>query len=104
MTTEFSDRLAGAKQLVTQQRVKKYIIEGTTNYWVVVGNAREYLVFIEPFWCRCWYFQNKLITDTVVQCKHVLAVQLALQGNQYDTVVLSKEEYDFIRPHFLLSA
>jgi len=104
MTTEFSDRLAGAKQLVAQQCVKKYLIEKETEYWVVVGNTREYLVFIDPFWCRCYDFQHKLSTDTMGQCKHVLAVQLAFQGDEYDTIVLSKEEYDFIRPYFLLSA
>ncbi len=104
MSTDFSDRLTAAKQLATQHRVKRYLVEKETEYWVVVGNTREYLVFIDPFWCRCYDFQHKLLTDTVVQCKHVLAVQLALKGDQYDTVVLSKEEYDFIRPHFMLSA
>jgi predicted nucleic acid-binding Zn finger protein len=104
MTTEFSDRLTGAKQLVDQRRVKKYLIEKKVEYWVVVGNTREYLVFISPFWCRCYDFQHRIMTETVVQCKHILAVQLAVQENQYDTLYLSKEEYDFIRPYFLFSA
>ncbi|MFW9779646.1 MAG: hypothetical protein ACFFE8_12390 [Candidatus Heimdallarchaeota archaeon] len=103
MTIEFSDRLNDAKQLVLEQRVKKYLIEGEIAYWVVVGNTREYLVFIDPFWCRCYDFQQRLLTETVVQCKHVLAVQLACQESKYGTVILSKDEYVYIRPYFLLS-
>lgn len=103
MTSEFSNRLKDAKELVNSDRVKKYIINGSVYRWVVVGYTREYLVMIDPDWCRCYDFQHSALDDRVPKCKHNIAVKIALQEDKYDTVHLSKEEYDFVRHDFLTS-
>ncbi|UCE14012.1 MAG: hypothetical protein JSV04_02250 [Candidatus Heimdallarchaeota archaeon] len=103
MTSEFSNRLKDAKEIVNSDRVKKYIINDNIYRWVVVGNTREYLVMIDPYWCRCYDFQHSSLNDHTPKCKHNLAVKIALQKDHYDIVHLSKEEYDFVRRDFLIS-
>ncbi len=103
MTSDFSNRLKDAMELVNRNSVKKYIINGKTERWVVVGNTREYLNMIDPYWCSCYDFQHSGMDDQVPKCKHNLAVQLAIKEEIYDTFHLSKEEYDFIRIDFLLT-
>lgn len=107
MTSEFSTRLEDAKKLVKEKCVKKYIITDSSTQkverWVVVGNTREYLIMVDPYWCSCYDFQHSVLNNRVPQCKHNLAVQIALRERQFDTYCLDKEEYDFIRSEFLLS-
>ncbi len=107
MTSEFSNRLKDAKELVNKNSVKRYIVgEKDTRKverWVVVGNTREYLIMVDPYWCRCYDFQHSVLNNRVPQCKHNIAVRIALREDQYDTFYLSKKEYDFIRSEFLLS-
>ncbi|UCG00484.1 MAG: hypothetical protein JSW11_12720 [Candidatus Heimdallarchaeota archaeon] len=107
MTSEFSARLKEAKDLVEKESVKKYIINFSSTQqverWLVVGNTREYLVMMDPYWCRCYDFQHSVLNNRVSKCKHNLAVQLALRDSKFDTYCLNKEEYDFIRSEFLLS-
>ncbi|MFX0013535.1 MAG: hypothetical protein ACFFB2_14140 [Promethearchaeota archaeon] len=106
MTSEFSKRLKDAKELVKNNSVKKYVISGNNDQkverWVVVGKTREYLTMIDPFWCRCYDFQQSILNNRVHQCKHNLAVQIALREENFDTFYLNKEEYDLIRSEFLL--
>ncbi|MFX0086961.1 MAG: hypothetical protein ACFFAU_14990 [Candidatus Hodarchaeota archaeon] len=101
MTSEFFNRLEDAKKIVAKQRVKKYIIDKKIEKWVVVGNSREYLVNLNPFWCRCYDFQNNVLSGHVSQCKHNIAVQIAIREGNFDSYSLSKEEYDQIRSDFL---
>ena len=103
MTSELSNRIKDAKKLVERNSVKRYIIDGKIERWVVVGNSKEYLVFIDPFWCRCYDFQNSVLNSRVSLCKHNIAVQIALQEEKFDIFKLSKDEYDYIRSDFLLS-
>ena len=101
MTSKFFNRLEDAKEIVAKHRVKKYIIDEKLEKWVVVGNSREYLVKIDPFWCRCYDFQNNVLYGNVSQCKHNIAVQIADREAKFDSYNLSKEEYDHIRSDFL---
>jgi predicted nucleic acid-binding Zn finger protein len=107
LTSEFSTRLEDAKKLVEEKSVKKYIITYSSTQkverWVVVGNTREYLIMVDPYWCRCYDFQHSVLNNRVPQCKHNLAVQIALREKLFETYYLDKEEYDFIRSEFLLS-
>ena len=103
MTVEFSSRLEDAKKLVARNSVKKYIIDEKVERWVVVGNSREYLVLVDPYWCLCYDFQHGVLNNRITQCKHNLAVQIALKENKYDIIKLSKGEFDFVRPYFLLT-
>jgi predicted nucleic acid-binding Zn finger protein len=103
LTTVLSHRIKDAKKLVERNSVKKYIIDERIERWVVVGNSKEYLVFIDPFWCRCFDFQRNVLNNRVSLCKHNIAVKIAIQEEKYDTFNLSKDEYDYIRSDFLLS-
>ncbi|MFX0139384.1 MAG: hypothetical protein ACFFDN_37435, partial [Candidatus Hodarchaeota archaeon] len=60
MTSKFSNRIKEAKELVKNNSVKRYIInednDRKVERWVVVGKTREYLIMIDPYWCRCYDF------------------------------------------------
>lgn len=102
MTSEITSRLQDAEKLVKTDSVKKYIIDDLFERWIVVGNSRNYLIITEPQWCRCYDFQKDLhLNDVIPQCKHNLAVKIAINKNKFDTFHLSKSEYDFIRDEFL---
>ncbi|MFX1286755.1 MAG: hypothetical protein ACFFB5_24165 [Promethearchaeota archaeon] len=107
MTSKFSNRLKEAKELVRTNSVKRYIISKDNDHnverWVVVGKTREYLVMIDPYWCRCYDFQHNALENRVSQCKHNIAVQIARQEEEFETFHLNKEEYDYIRSDFLIS-
>ncbi|MFX0123731.1 MAG: hypothetical protein ACFFAE_08845 [Candidatus Hodarchaeota archaeon] len=107
MTSEFSTRLKDAEELVENKSVKRYVISSNSTLqverWIVVGNTREYLIMVDPYWCRCYDFQHSVLNNRVPQCKHNLAVQIALRDKKFDTFYLDKDEYDFIRSELLLS-
>lgn len=106
MTSEFSARLEDAEELVDNKCVKKYVIRCNNTQverWIVVGNTRNYLIMLDPYWCRCYDFQHSVLNNRVPQCKHNLAVQIALRESKFDTYYLDKEEYDLIRSEFLLT-
>lgn len=107
MTSEISTRIEDAKKLVETNCVKKYVISYNNiqqeERWVVVGKTREYLIMVDPYWCRCYDFQHSVLNNRVPHCKHNLAIQIALRENKFDTYFLEKEEYDFIRSEFLLT-
>lgn len=103
MTSEISKRIEEAKELVRNNCVKKYVINEKKERWVVVGNKREYLVINNPFWCRCYDFQHQVLSNRISECKHCIAVRIALLEEKYDTFCLNNEEYDFIRSEFLSS-
>ncbi len=103
MTSEFQNRLEDARKLVAKESVKNYLIENTFVKWVVVGNKREYLVKINPFWCRCYDFQNNVLYGQLSQCKHIIAVQIADREGKFQSFSLNKEEYDFIKNDLLFS-
>jgi predicted nucleic acid-binding Zn finger protein len=102
VTTKFLDRKNEANRLVSEDRVKKYLINGIIERWVVVGNKRNYLVMSNPFWCRCYDFQNEVLNDRIAMCKHTLAVLIAQREKKYEVFEVNKEEYDFIREELIL--
>ena len=103
MTSEFQNRLEDARKLVAKESVKNHLIENTFVKWVVVGNKRDYLVRIDPFWCRCYDFQNNVLHGHLSQCKHIIAVQIADREEKFQSFYLNKDEYDFIRNDLLFS-
>ena len=101
MSLSFTRRLKEAKKLVQKESVKKYIINEKSERWIVVGNSRDYLNLVTPIWCRCYAFQQGIYDDPFFQCKHSLAVKLAIKKNNYEEFNLSKEEFDHLRGEWL---
>lgn len=101
MSLSFTRRLKEAKKLVQEDAVKKYIINERSERWIVVGNSRDYLNLVTPIWCRCYAFQQGIYDDPFFQCKHSLAVKLAIKEKKYKKFNLSKEEFDLLRKDWL---
>ena len=101
MSLSFTRRLKEAKKLVQNDAVKKYVINEKSERWIVVGNSYDYLNLKTPIWCRCYAFQQGLYDDPFFQCKHSLAVKLAIKENKFDEFHLSKEEFDLLRKEWL---
>ncbi len=102
MSISFTKRLDAAKKLVKQNSVKKYVIDGNSERWVVVGTSRDYLNLTNPIWCRCYAFQRGLYKDPFFQCKHSLAVKIAINENSYDNLKITNEEFDPLRTEWLV--
>jgi predicted nucleic acid-binding Zn finger protein len=101
MSLSFGRRLKEAKKLVQNDAVKKYVINEKSERWIVVGNSCDYLNLKTPIWCRCYAFQQGLYDDPFFQCKHSLAVKLAIKENKFKEFRLSKEEFDLLRKDWL---
>ena len=101
MSLSFTRRLNEAKKLVQKNAVKKYIINGKSERWVVVGNSRDYLNLVTPIWCRCYAFQQGIYEDPFFQCKHSLAVKLANKENNFEEYIVYKEEFNLLREEWL---
>ncbi len=101
MSVSFSKRLKAAKKLVENKSVKKYVIDDKSTRWVVVGNARDYLNLTMPVWCRCYAFQKGLYEDPFFQCKHSIAIKIAVKENNYDKFEISKDEFSLLRKEWL---
>ena len=101
MSLSFTKRLKEAKKLVQKDAVKKYIINEKSERWIVVGNSRDYLNLVTPIWCRCYAFQQGIYEDPFFQCKHSLAVKLAIKENKYEKFNVSKEDFDLLRKEWL---
>ncbi len=102
MSVSFSKKLEAAKKLIQKKSVKKYIIDGKHERWVVVGNAREYLNLSNPVWCRCYAFQKGLYQDPYFQCKHSLAVKIAIKEESFDKFEISSDEFGQLRTEWLI--
>jgi predicted nucleic acid-binding Zn finger protein len=102
VSISFTKRLKSAKTLVKLNSVKKYVIDGNSERWVVVGTAREYLNLATPVWCRCYAFQKGLYDDPFFQCKHSLAVKIAMKEGSYDNFELSSKEFEPLRADWLV--
>jgi predicted nucleic acid-binding Zn finger protein len=101
VSISFTRRLKEAKNLVQNEAVKKYIINGRSRRWVVVGNSRDYLNLTKPIWCSCYAFQQGLYDDPLFQCKHSLAVKIAIKENKFDNFEITKEEFEPLREEWL---
>ena len=77
------------------------MIDGHSERWVVVGRSRDYLNLINPAWCRCYAFQKGIYKDPFFQCKHILAIQLAIKESNYDLFEITKGEFEIIRSELL---
>ncbi|MFX1250389.1 MAG: SWIM zinc finger family protein [Promethearchaeota archaeon] len=76
--------------------VKKYIIRPHNIVrFLVVGYHREYPV-LDNF-CGCKDFQTNLTKSENYTCKHILALQLAKEKEEYDTFIINEEEYRILR-------
>lgn len=102
MSVSFTKRLEAAKKLVERKSVKKYIIDSKAERWVVIGTAREYLNLSEPVWCRCYAFQRGVYEDPFFQCKHSLAIKIAMKENRYDSFEISSKEFEPLRTDWLV--
>ena len=101
MSISFTKRLKAAKDLVKQKAVKKYAIDGNSERWVVVGRSQDYLNLVNPIWCRCYAFQKGIYDNPFFQCKHNLAIQLAMKSADYDLFEITKGEFEILRSEWL---
>lgn len=101
MSFSFTRRLKEAKKLVHNDAVKKYTINGKNERWIVVGNSRDYLNLTTPIWCRCYAFQQGIFNDPFFQCKHSLAVKIAIKESKFEKFELTKEEFKPLRKEWL---
>ena len=81
--------------------MKKYIINSKSERWIVVGNSRDYLNLTTPIWCRCYAFQQGIYDDPFFQCKHSLAVKIAIKESKFDKYELTKDEFETLRKEWL---
>jgi predicted nucleic acid-binding Zn finger protein len=97
--SEPSNELEKRAQSVVERRlVKEYIISPMNNSrFFVVGKDKEYFVTRDS--CSCESFQREVITGKQRVCKHIRALEIALQENQVDTFHISVEEYRELRKH-----
>ncbi|PWI49456.1 hypothetical protein CEE45_01305 [Candidatus Heimdallarchaeota archaeon B3_Heim] len=102
MSISFTKRLEAAKKLVERNSVKKYVIDGNSERWVVVGTSRDYLNLATPVWCRCYAFQKGYYKDPYFECKHSLAVKIAIKENSYDKYEVSNKEFEPLRTEWLI--
>jgi predicted nucleic acid-binding Zn finger protein len=101
LSESFTKRLKEAKRLVKEKAVKKYIIDGKHERWIVVGRSRDYMNLISPVWCRCYAFQSGIFKDPFFQCKHNLAVKIAMKNSDFEEFTLSKNEFEILRLEWL---
>ena len=101
MTTQFQYRIKEAQELVKNKCVKRYSITESVIRWLVVGKLRNYLVFIDPPWCRCYDFQRNFLKNSYLKCKHTLAVEIAQKDQNYQKFYLDNNEYRFIRDELI---
>ena len=101
MSVSFGRRVKEAKKLVQNDAVKKYVINEKTERWIVVGNSCDYLNLKTPIWCKCYAFQQGLYDDPFFQCKHSLAVKIAIKDNKFDKYELEKDEFEALRREWL---
>ena len=67
--------------------------------WVVLGTAKEYLVTL--YSCTCRDFMSKTLKKDDKKCKHIIALQEALQKGEFDMYTISTQEYKELRPYLL---
>ncbi|MHA2175189.1 MAG: hypothetical protein ACXAB2_13365 [Candidatus Hodarchaeales archaeon] len=101
MSKSFSNKLEAAKLLVKGGSVKRYIIESSSDRWIVVGRSRDYLNLVSPVWCRCYAFQKGIYQDPFFQCKHSLSVRIALKENEFEEFHLTKKEFKALRSEWI---
>jgi predicted nucleic acid-binding Zn finger protein len=96
---EFSNELEKrAQSVVKRGLVKEYVISPQSSpRFFVVGRNEEYFVTRDS--CSCESFQRDVLTGKQPFCKHIRAVEIALQEKKIDTFHIPTEEYRELREH-----
>ncbi len=78
--------------------VKQYIITPSNkSRFFVIGADREY--FVTHNSCSCESFQRSLGVENQKICKHIRAVEIALQEKKVETFHISRDEYRELRSY-----
>ncbi len=87
-----------AQSVVKRHLVKEYVIApDISSRFFVVGRNEEY--FVTRNSCSCESFQREVLTGKQPICKHIRALDIAIQENEIDTFPISPEEYRELRKH-----
>lgn len=90
----FGARFSSAWKIARQGRVKKYVFRPSGRVqWVVVGNARDYLVYEQAPYCSCDDFYMSVIDGEAKACKHLIAQKLAFELGLYEVIEEEDERY-----------
>lgn len=80
----FGDRAAKALEIVSSNRVKKYVFyPSNVARWVVVGREAEYLLLPSARYCSCDDFHYSFMKGQVRMCVHLIAQKLAEAQGDY---------------------
>ncbi|MFQ5979756.1 MAG: SWIM zinc finger family protein [Candidatus Heimdallarchaeota archaeon] len=95
LSNELEER---AQSVVKRHLVKAYVMSpDISSRFFVVGRDEEYFVTRDS--CSCESFQREVITGKQPICKHIRALDIALQKNEVDTFPISTEEYRELRKY-----
>lgn len=90
----FGARFTSAWRLVKRKSVKKYVFKPSGRVqWIVVGNARDYLIYEEAPYCHCEDFYLSIMNGKAKACKHLIAQKLASQLNLYNVEEEDDDNY-----------
>ena len=80
--------------------VKCYSIQPNNNKrWLVLGKTKEYLVTKTS--CTCRDFLLKLTKQEFGLCKHIVLLEESIKKGEFDTYIITNQEYKKLRPYLL---
>lgn len=80
----FGDRAGKALEIVSSNRVKKYVFyPSNVSRWVVVGREAEYLLLPAARYCSCDDFHYSFMKGKMHLCAHLIAQKLAEAQGDY---------------------
>jgi len=80
----FGDRAEKALEIVSSNRVKKYVFyPSNVSRWVVVGREAEYLLLPAARYCSCDDFHYSFMKGQMHLCAHLIAQKLAEAQGDY---------------------
>jgi len=80
----FGDRATKALEVVSSNRVKKYVFyPSKVSRWIVVGRESEYLLLPSANYCSCEDFHYSFMKGESRLCAHLIAQRLAEALGEY---------------------
>lgn len=97
-------RQGKAKKVLSNLGVKLQIFKPSgRELWTVVGTDGDFIVDYDstgrrPSYCSCQDFHFRVLSGTVSECYHLIALKQARAHRQHSTIVFTDEEYEgFLR-------
>ena len=95
--TLFEDRFWKSLELAILSCVKKYTFSPSNRIvWIVSTDNKDYLTY-DDFFCNCNDFYLNIVKRRNFRyCKHILAKQISISLNNYETIEIEDDRYDFL--------